>query len=64
MKVARVKGLLIGIVLKQGNINHSFFITRPNCNSPVMRQKGESENRCFKKTKHAKFSEKRTFLTL
>ena len=31
---------------------------------PVIRQKGESQNGCFKKTKHAKFSEKRTFLTL
>ena len=26
-------------------------------NSSVMRQKGESQNGCFKKTKHAKFSE-------
>ena len=25
-------------------------------------QKGESQNGCFKKTKHAKFSEKRTIL--
>ena len=33
-------------------------------NSSVIRQKGESQNRCFKKTKLAKFSEKRTFLTL
>ena len=31
-------------------------------NSSVIRQKGESQNRCFKKTKRAKFSEKRTFL--
>ena len=30
--------------------------------SSVMRQKGESQNGCFKKTKHAKYSEKRTFL--
>ena len=29
-------------------------------NSSVIRQKGESQNGCFKKTKHAKFSEKRT----
>ena len=29
----------------------------------VIRQKGESRNGCFKKTKHFKFSEKRTFLT-
>ena len=31
--------------------------------SSVIRQKGESQNRSSKKTKHAKFSEKRTFLT-
>ena len=31
--------------------------------SSVIRQKGESQNGCFKKTKHAKFPEKRTFLT-
>ena len=29
----------------------------------VITQKGESKNECFKKTKNAKFSEKRTFLT-
>ena len=29
----------------------------------VIRQKGESQNGYFKKTKHVKFSEKRTFLT-
>ena len=27
--------------------------------SLVIRQKGEYQNRCYKKTKHAKFSEKR-----
>ena len=32
-------------------------------NLSVIRQKGESQNGCFKKTKHAKFCEKRTFLT-
>ena len=32
-------------------------------NLSVIKQKGKSENRCFKKTKHAKYSEKRTFLT-
>ena len=30
----------------------------------VIRQKGESLNGCYKKTKHVKFSEKWTFLTL
>ena len=31
--------------------------------SLVIRQKGESQNGCYKKIRHAKFSEKRTFLT-
>ena len=31
--------------------------------SSIIRQKGESQNGCLKKTEHAKFSEKRTFLT-
>ena len=31
--------------------------------SSVIRQKGEPQTGCFKKTKHAKFSEKWTFLT-
>ena len=32
-------------------------------NALVIRQKGESENGCYKKTKHVKFSEKRKFFT-
>ena len=32
-------------------------------NASVIRQKGESQNGCFKKTKYAKFSEKQTVLT-
>ena len=32
-------------------------------NSSVIRQKGESQNGRFKKAKHAKISEKQTFLT-
>ena len=31
--------------------------------SSVIRQKGESQNGCFKKTKHVEFSEKQAFLT-
>ena len=31
--------------------------------SSVIRQKDKSQNRCYKKTKHAKFSEKGTFIT-
>ena len=33
-----------------------------HCKSSVIRQKGETQNGCFKKTKHVKFSEKQTFL--
>ena len=33
-------------------------------NSLAMRQKGESQNGCYKKTKQAKFYEKGTFLSL
>ena len=31
--------------------------------SSIIRPKGESQNGCYRKTKHAEFSEKRTFLT-
>ena len=34
-----------------------------NWKASVIRQKSESQNGCFKKTKHAKFFKKRTFLT-
>ena len=34
----------------------------PVLTSSVIKQKGESQNGYFKKTKHAKFSGKRTFL--
>ena len=41
------------------------FVSDPvyNEKSLVIRQKGESQNGCFKKAKHAKISEKQTFLT-
>ena len=41
--------------------SHYFYYLR--LISSVIRQKGEFQNGCFKKTKRAKFSEKRTFLT-
>ena len=47
--------------LSSVEISLSFYLI---WNSSVIRQKGESQDRCFKKTKHARFSEKRTFLTL
>ena len=40
----------------------SSLFSRENWISSVIRQKGEFQNGCFKKRKHAKFSEERTFL--
>ena len=42
---------------------HSGPIQAPKDKSSVRRQKGESQNGCFKKTKHARFSKKQTFPT-
>ena len=39
-------------------------ILNVNESTSVIRQKGESQNGCYKKTRRAKFFEKRTFLTL
>ena len=39
-------------------LQYQIFNLRSSNNSSVIRQKGESQNGCFKKTKHAKFSEK------
>ena len=36
---------------------------KPNDHLSLIRQKDESQNGCFKKAKHAKISEKQTFLT-
>ena len=52
--------------IPQGYLCVSFLI-QINCLlgniSSGIRQKGESQNECFKKAKHAKISEKQTFLT-
>ena len=50
------------ILLDNANIFHlvNFNMNRNNVGN---RQKNEYQNGCFKKTKHAKFSEKREFLT-
>ena len=45
--------------LSSVEISLSFYLI---WNSSVIRQKGESQDGCFKKTKHVRFSEKRTFL--
>ena len=56
-------------VLKVANISfhkksHFMNMVKKNFSvSPVIRQKGESQNGCFKKAKHAKMFEKQTFLT-
>ena len=39
------------------------LIKRQVLKSSAIRQKGESQNGCYKKTNRAKFFEKRTFLT-
>ena len=43
--------------------NQGFSDVYRRYRTSVIRQKGESQNGCFKKAKHGKFSEKRTFLT-
>ena len=48
-------------ILLAGSFKFKWAI--PLINASVIRQKGESQNECFKKTKQAKFSEKRIFLT-
>ena len=42
--------------------NQLYSVSKHNIASAI-RQKGESQNGCYKKTKHVKFSEKGTFLT-
>ena len=54
------------LLKKQKDTSKCIFLTtwwNSESNSLVIKQKGESQNGCFKKTKPAKFSEKRTFLT-
>ena len=45
------------------SINYQDIAPINYCSSSVTMQKGESQNWCYKKTKHAKVSEKRIFLT-
>ena len=52
---------LINLRHLQQYLNHSRCIF-VNISSAI-RQKGESQNWCYKKTKHANFSEKQTFLS-
>ena len=42
--------------------SRDFKITSVSISS-ALKQKGQSQSGCYKKTKHEKFSEKRTFLT-
>ena len=54
--------------MQQSIITYYTQISKQNTifisDSSVIRQKGESQNGCFEKTKHAEFSETRTFFTL
>ena len=54
---------LLAQVTRAKTQSHGTFSTqyffKQNKKSPVIKQKGESQSKCFKKTKHAKFSEKR-----
>ena len=50
-------------MLFQSGFSSKFFLFEKRfskCISSVISQNGESQNRCFRKTKHAKFSEKPT----
>ena len=48
-------------ILLAGSFKFKWAI--PLINASVIRQKGESQNECFKKTKHTKIFEKWTFFT-
>ena len=55
---------MVAILEKRNSVDHFWDLTKDSVNrkrlfiSSVIRQKGESQNRCFEKTKYAKFSEK------
>ena len=51
------------ISLKQDMVQENNLKNLNNLKTSVIRQKDESQNGCFRKTKHAKFPEKQTFLT-
>ena len=46
----------------KGNICNGIYL-QLFCNSSTIRRKGETQNGCYKKIKHTKFSERQTFLT-
>ena len=56
--VSNTVGTYVSISMSSDSVSINYF---PN--SSVIRQKGESQNRCFRKTKYSKFSDKQTFLT-
>ena len=55
---------MVTILEKRNSVDHFWDLTKDSVNrkrlfiSSLIRKKGESQNRCFKKTKYAKFSEK------
>ena len=59
----QIKGCVMGTICAPAYANIFMDHFERKYISSVIRQKGESQNACFKKTKHAKFYEKWTFLT-
>ena len=49
--------------VKSQEIGKDWEMMQVQDKTSVIRQKDESQNECFKKTKHVKISQKRTFLT-
>ena len=63
MKYGKANFYIFEIIISQAQIFDQMVQKFFKKNSSVIRQKGESQNRCYKKTKHAKFSEKQKFHT-
>ena len=57
------KNLRISVRKQSGFKHFGHALGKVIYNTSVIRQKGKSQKGCLKKTKHAKFSEKQTFLT-
>ena len=55
------KWYFCGVIKQRKKISDMTFLSVKNSNSSVISHKYEFQNGCYKKTKHAKFCEKRTF---
>ena len=54
---------ILRCVLKVHTVKPLYSGHHQDISSSVIKQKSESQNECFEKAKHAKISEKQTFLT-